>query len=325
MGATDSPSSRDPQLSEQAARRMGNAMRDAWKESFGRRGLQMLNPLNLFKFPVFFLKNYVKESLNIKSDREKLRADTTGKLTEGLLQLPTEKLAGRLTSEFAKDAELNEQDAENADEIEDIDLFTTSLFDGLKSSNNAGLAVSGFDKIRKAANEKQNPKDLLKRDEATELTAVGILTLANLKEKFESQDELEEYLLRLEELAKRSKKAKNFLNYLTTNFTTIFKADLDQIPKVLGISDAKVNRAMKARDKAKAVSELIAQEAFPKSSEVQTVETIGDFLRIVLKKGGKMNIKQIAEFAFLIETTELEELAMKVAPPKKYRIDRKAA
>lgn len=287
------------------------AAKEAWKESFGRKSfLEKLSPVNLLRFPILFVKNWFSETMNVKKQREELKYKTEQKLTLQALGAPTDKLASAMTDEFAKEAKIGENDE---DARSDINLFTTSMVDALKSSGDPAAAVSGFDKIKKATDSKKDPKNLTDR-ESDELASVEILTLANLRERFSTKSALENYLKELQRLGRKSDKMRNLLEYFKKHSASLFALNADKLGAKLGIPDREFEEAESPKEKMR----VLAIKLFPDSVEEHGLPKIIRILAGAMESKGVLDIGQIADLAFLIEKDELVGLAERVAPKKAY-------
>lgn len=327
-GAGETPKDTTPSLSpkgeitkvlEAGKGRISRAAREAWEKSFGKSWMAKLNPLAWPQNASLFLTSFLKAMTEVEEKKEKVKDETETAVAQAIANTDSGDVADNLTEELDKEAHFEPE------EKEAVATLMEDTLEAAKATEKPGKVVSVLDRVREDAEKGKGNPDKLSEADVQYVFATGLFTLVRLRERFNTEEKLEEFLGKVWKAGAKSVKVRELSAYIGNHFKQLVDLREDQVPSLLGINVLKfapfkaasaLGFGGSAEDRLANGLDIVLPELFPNSTTGDNLSGMRAFFVRFIQGKRYPTPAEIAELTFMIDENDMRELARRMSGAK---------
>ncbi|MFA7685489.1 MAG: hypothetical protein WCX95_01670 [Candidatus Gracilibacteria bacterium] len=294
--------------------RVKDAYKVAMEKSFGKTWTDKLQVWNWPKNSLLFVGNFFKELFAVKKEKEEAKERAESEIVQEVVNGgETSAIAKRLTEEIDAEAKLEPE------EKEAVAILVEDSLEAAKATGEPAKALATIDRVKEAAKEDEKDPEALTDEEIRRSFSMGLFTMVRLRQRFDSEEKLAEFLTRVKSAAGKSRKFNDFSKYLTNNFKKLFKFESGDVPELLGIDKTKFLPLLISNDKMRDGLDIVLPELFPTAVRDKGLVPIRKFFVNFIRQKRYSEPETIAKLVFMVEgknSNDMRDLAKRIGGAK---------
>jgi len=293
--------------------RLGRAYRVAVDKAFGKTWPERLMKLPLLPATIpIFIGNFFKELATVKKERAAAKSEAESEITQEVAKgTETFDIAENLTEEMDKEAHFGPE------EKEAVALLTEDVLEAAKATGEPEKALATIDRVKEDADKDEKDTEKLTDEEVQRSFSMGLFTMVRLRQRFDNEKDLAEFLTKVKSAAGKSARFNHFSKYITNNFKKLFQFGAMQVPDLLGIEKSKFLPLLTSEDRLRDGLDIVLPEIFPSAVRDKGLTPLRKFFVRFVRQKRYPDPKALAELIFMIEDEDdMRDLAKKIGGAK---------
>lgn len=299
--------------------RVADAYRVAMEKSFGKTWGEKLQFWKWPKNAPLFVKNFFTELFKVQEEREETTDEAESEVAEQVVKgTETFDIAENLAEEMDKEAGFEPE------EKEAVATLTEDVLEAAKATGEPEKAIKLVTRVQEDAKDKKEDPKAITESQMRLAFSTGLFTMVRLRERFDSEREMADFLTRVKAASGKSARVKELSHYLGNNFRKLFNFKAEQVPSLLGLDPMKFASLAipswlgggDSDEKMDQGLDILLPELFPTSVRDKGLPRMRKFFKRLIAGKKYPEPATIAELTFMLDEDDMRDLAKKMGGAK---------
>ncbi|MFA6917791.1 MAG: hypothetical protein WC285_03065 [Candidatus Gracilibacteria bacterium] len=300
---------------EEGKARGKSAWKTAREKTFGESWTGPLKFWNWHKTVPLFVKNFFVELFNVQEEKKDVKDKTESEVAEQVVKgTETFDIAENLADEMDKEAHFEPE------EKEAVAILTEDVLEAAEATGEPEEAIKLVARVQEDAAAKKEDPEAITDSQIRLGFSTGLFTMARLRQRFDSEEELADFLTKIKSASGKSAKFKELSLYIGNNFRKLFQFKATQVPDLLGyegFEKVKFLKLLGSTDKLSDGLDMVLPDLFPSAVKDKGLAPLRKFFVRFVQQKRYPDPKAIAELIFMIEDEDdMRTLAQRIGGTK---------